>query len=381
MSKIHITLVGGQPAPVYHGIVATKPDLVVYVYSKDTYSKQAFKILKKEVSIKWLGYKLHPTNPILIKNLAEKLAHIFKENEEITVNISGGLKSWSYWFGIVFEKCPNATIIYIDQNNLLWNYRTMKSYSNVIFDMQTLFRLYRNPLTNYIPFTDYTEADFNAIPLIEECRAFNNQDFNRLLTILNKDSQTRLRMQECGEFRLSNSLSYVKWKRNNHIGNSTVSIHIQNNDSFITKEFTSPHAIELAFFAGWFECKVALLLSKWNKAKEISMNCHFPFKPGFDKNEVDIIINTGIKILFVECKTQISKTIDIDKFRSVIKAYGGTASKGLFITDAPMYDLAKAKCDEHNILTFSLQNDHGNLNCEEALITLLNTELDKINAR
>lgn len=381
MSKIHITLVGGQPAPVYHGIVATKPDLVVYVYSKDTNSKQAFQILKEEVDIKWLGYKLDPTNPILIKKLAEKLAHMFKEDKEITVNISGGLKSWSYWFGIVFEKYPNATIIYIDQNNLLWNYRTMEASSNVNFDMHTLFRLYRNPLTNYTPYTDYTEADFNTIPLIEECRAFNYQDFNRLLTVLNKDSQTRLRTQECGDFHLPESLSYVKWDRNKHIGNSTVTIHIQNNDLFITRKFTSPHAIELAFFAGWFECKIAHLLSKWSKAKEICMNCHFPFKPGFDKNEVDIIINTGNKILFVECKTQISKTIDIDKFRSVIKAYGGTASKGLFITDAPMYDLAKAKCKEHNILTFSLQDSHGNMTCENALIELLNTELDKINAR
>ena len=381
MSKIHITLVGGQPAPVYHGIVATRPDLVVYIYSKDTNSKQAVKILKKEVGIKWLGYKLDPTDPVVIKKLAEKLAHIFNDSEEITVNISGGLKSWSYWFGVVFEKIPNATIIYIDQNNQLWNYRTMESSSNFEFDMHTLFRLYRNPLTNYTPYTDYTEADFSAIPSIEECRAFNYQDFNRLLTVLNKDSQTRLRTQDSGEFHLSDSLSYVKWERNSSTGNSTVVIHIQNNESSITKEFTSPHAIDLAFFAGWFECKTANLLSKWNKAKEICMNCHFPFKPGFDKNEVDIIINTGNKILFVECKTQISKTIDIDKFRSVIKAYGGTASKGLFITDAPMYDLAKAKCDEHNILTFSLQDNHGNMSCEEALITLLDTELDKINAR
>lgn len=381
MSKIHITLIGGQPAPVYHGIVATNPDLVVYIYSKEPNSKQAFKILKKEVGIKCLGYKLDPTNPVLIKKLAEKLAHIFKEEEEITVNISGGLKSWSYWFGVVFEKCPNATIIYIDQNNQLWNYRTMEATSNFEFDMHTLFRLYCNPLTNYTPYTDYTEADFNAIPLIEECRAFNYQDFNRLLTVLNKDSQIKLRTQECGEFHLPDSLSCVKWVRNNHIGNSAVTIHIQNNDSFITRDFTSPYAIELAFFAGWFECKIAHLLSKWDKAKEICMNCHFPFKPGFDKNEVDIIINTGKKILFVECKTQISKTVDIDKFRSVIKAYGGTASKGLFITDAPMYDLAKAKCDEHNILTFSLQSNHGIMNYEEALITLLDTELDKINAR
>lgn len=36
MSRVHITLVGGQPAPVYHGIVATKPDKVVFIYSDDS---------------------------------------------------------------------------------------------------------------------------------------------------------------------------------------------------------------------------------------------------------------------------------------------------------------------------------------------------------
>ena len=47
MSKVHITLVGGQPAPVYHGIVATQPDYVFYVCSKSADSKRAQKVLKK----------------------------------------------------------------------------------------------------------------------------------------------------------------------------------------------------------------------------------------------------------------------------------------------------------------------------------------------
>lgn len=31
----HITLIGRQPAPVYHGIVATQPDKVILAYSND----------------------------------------------------------------------------------------------------------------------------------------------------------------------------------------------------------------------------------------------------------------------------------------------------------------------------------------------------------
>ena len=143
----------------------------------------------------------------------------------------------------------------------------------------------------------------------------------------------------------------------------------------------SPHAIDIVFNSGWFEAKIAQLLSGWDKAKEICLNCRFPFKPKVDKNEADIIINTGTKLLFVECKTQIANTTDIDKFRSVIKGYGGMGSKGIFITDAPMTDIAKAKCEERGILTFSLQDEHLGMTNEQALYMLLDSDLNSINTK
>ena len=110
------------------------------------------------------------------------------------------------------------------------------------------------------------------------------------------------------------------------------------------------------------------------------MNCRFPFNPNMDKNEVDILVNTGTKVLFVECKTQIKNTIDIDKFRSVIKKYGGMGSKGLFITDAVMTDFAVQKCNDNALLHFSLQQP-SSIPVEQALYMLLNSELYNINAR
>lgn len=381
MSKIHITLVGGQPAPVYHGIVATKPDYVFYVCSQSRDSRRAQNILKKVLKKMPCGwYSLHPTDPVTIKSFTESLAERFKD-DEVTVNISGGLKSWSHWFGIVFDKYPNASVVYMDQNNVLWNYRTMESSSGFEFDMNILFRLYRNPLDNYTPFSVYTKEDFDAIAQIERCRQFNFQDFNKLTTVLPKIVQQKVRNNKEGLQQLLNSSSTVSWKKKQNNGMQLVELCVYNEDAFIKETIQSPHAMELVFFAGWFECKIARLLSAWSHAKEICMNCHFPFKEGVDKNEVDIIINTGTKILFVECKTQIFDTTAIDKFRSVVKGYGGTASKGLFVTDAIMTDIAKAKCKEHGILSFSLQDNHGDMGIEEALSELLDEELYNINAR
>lgn len=373
MSKIHITLVGGQPAPVYHGIIATRPEKIVYIYSSESY--KSLEVLLREIDISSENIQLDAILPLKIKQCAESLAEQYK-NDEVTVNISGGLKSWSHWFGVIFDKYSNATVVYMDQNNVLWNYRTMKSSSDFEFDMHTLFRLYGNPLdNNFSEFENYTKEDFKAVNEIEILRNVNIADFNKLTTVLDKEHSHLLRNSKTGTF--TAGLSYVEWDKNIH------QVKLGINRKGILKEsiLESPHIMNIVFNAGWFETKVAKLLSGWSKAKKVCMNCRFPFKPNIDKNEVDIIVNTGIKILFVECKTQINNTTDIDKFRSVIKGYGGTGSKGLFVTDAKMTEIARAKCEEHGILTFSLQDNHLGMSVDKALYVLLDTQLYNINTK
>ena len=374
MSKIHITLVGGQPAPVYQGIIATTPDKIVYIYSQD--SLPILHKLKSEIEITSEEYILDVTDPNKIKQCAEKLAEQYKA-DTVTINISSGLKSWSHWFGIVFDKYDNAAVVYMDQNNILWNYRTMQASSGYTVDMHTLFRLYGNSIDkNYTPFSDYTEEDFNAIKKVESIRKVNHNAFNKLTALLDTKRKNILINQKTGVFSDS-SMSEVRWDKSA----CRVSITLFNKKYFKNETIESPHAIDIVFNSGWFEVKIAQMLSKWDKAKDICLNCKFPFKPKVDKNETDIIINTGSKILFVECKTQIANTTDIDKFRSVIKGYGGTGSKGLFITDAPMTDIAKAKCEERGILAFSLQEEHLGMPTEEALFMLLNSHLNSINTK
>ncbi len=379
MSKIHITFVGGQPAPVYHGIVATKPDKIIFICSIDTLD--ALRKIKDEITIPSEEVLLSPTDPVKIKQFAESLANKYR-NDEVTLNISSGLKSWTYLFGITFYKMPNTEVVYMDQNNILWNYRTMKGTSDFIFDMRTLFRLYGNSIENSCTkFSDYTEKDKEAIKKIEAIRAFNNGDFNELTTILTKDTDFHIRNDINGKSTLLSG-SYIEWEKSQHKKQSFVKICLYNKNN-CSKEISieSPNAITLAFHAGWFEFKVAELLSTWDKVHEICLNCHFQYRKGFDKNETDIILNIGSKILFVECKTQVKNISDIDKFNSVVKGYGGLGSKALFVTDAPMKDYVKKKCKEYDILSFSLQDHHLGLSNEKAIQILLESELFKINSK
>lgn len=379
MSKIHITLVGGQPAPVYNGIKATNPDKVVFVHSTD--SLKALKALVNEIDVPYEAVQLSPTEAVEIQRIVAKMAAQYAE-DEVTVNISSGPKSWSHLFGSMFQSKENATVVYMDQNNVLWNYRTMQGLQDFEFDMHTHFRLYGNSIeNNYKKFSDYTDADVEAMKKIEEIRNFDFQIFNALLTVLDKQNQHTLRNGKHGKFE-HGSGSYVEWEKTTEqqVGFVRVFIVKKNGKSKEVK-FESPNAVDLAFNSGWFEFKVAKMLSAWDKCKEICLNCKFPFKERVDKNETDIIVNTGSKILFVECKTQINNTTDIDKFRSVIKNYGGMGSKGLFVTDAKMTEVAKAKCEEHGILSFSLKDEHLGLSDEKALQVLLESELYNINTK
>ena len=380
--KVHITLVGGQPAPVYHGIVATQPDKVVFIYSES--SRDAVEKVRSEIRISEDEQEpLNTTDPQLIMVRAKALAEKYKD-DEVTLNISSGLKSWSHLFGRVFDSMSNASVVYMDQNNVLWNYRTMEHKSDFEFDMDVLFRLYGNRLENYKRLTDYTEKDLKALEKIKNIRSFNIPDFNKLTATLNDKQQNILRNQNSGKFDLmaNGSQSYVEWEKTTKDSIGFVRIFLaKKNGKSQEVTFESENAVDLAFNSGWFEFEVATLLSKWAKAKSVYLNCHFPFRPNVDKNEVDIIVNTGTKILFVECKTQITHTTDIDKFRSVVKGYGGTGSKGLFVTDARMTDVARKKCEEHGLLSFSLQDDHLGMSHEKALSLLLDSELFNINTK
>ena len=377
--KVHITLVGGQPAPVYHGIVATNPDRVVYIYSKNT--EYVFKKLKSLVRVPVDEIPaLDTTDPIKISECARMLSDRYCD-DDVTLNISSGLKTWSHLFGIVFDKLPNAAVVYMDQNNKLWNYKTMQCTDDFVFDMDLLFILYDNELTHYRKFSDYTDDDTDVAMRLEEARRYNHRNFVKLTTVLSKDWAGQLNNQKQGCFEVDYN-NFVEWNKPDH-----VRLTLWNNRRPSEEwELESPHAVDLTFNSGWFEYKIARMLSHWQYAREIRMNCIFPpietkdksNAVKFPKNEIDIIVDTGTKILFVECKTQINNSTDIDKFNTAVKNYGGMGSKALFITDTRMNEIQKEKCRESHIIPFSLQ-DYDSSKVEQMLFKQLNAKLFDIN--
>lgn len=351
MSKVHISLVGGQPAPVLYCIQEDRPDIVHLVYSNE--SRNNLAVIKKEIS----GCEVRETlldavDPTKIHTAANELKQEYS-GDQVVLNISSGTKSWAFFFSTILGSCENCTVVYFDQNNTLWNYSTLKGHRVGLFDLEKHFRLYGTPLEdNYTNFSLYTKEDYDTATSIREFR--RNTDlgvFNSLTTVLDTGWKTALENKQSDLFEVDMD-NYVEWNKELGDGRQLIRISMPRKG---TMELNSPHAVSLLFNTGWYEYLVAREISLWDKSRDILLNCKFKStsQHNLDKNEVDIIFRTDNRIFFVECKTSLHNGTDIDKFRATCRKYGGTSCIGLLVVDSRISNANKEKCSDNGIEYFS----------------------------
>ena len=171
----------------------------------------------------------------------------------------------------------------------------------------------------------------------------------------------------------TNVYHYIDWHKDDKV--FKISLGEEDKDYY---EVKGEHAVSMLAHTGWFEYEVAAALARLYGSDNVYTNCVFKTQHGQDKNEVDIIVNTGQKLLFVECKTDIHESTAIDKFASVVKNYGGNGSKALFITLFEMNDNNKEKCRDNHIENYYMRyNDPKN---QRRKLTITDAQLQqKIN--
>lgn len=355
MSHIHIALVGNETYPVYSVIQFLNPDRVFLICSDGpTGSIKEANTISEKINLPTEHVEVFPIAPAdfdIIYHRINELEKRIDANDYLTINITGGTKFWAIALYKAFSSRSDTQFFLFNQNNTLWNLETNKSTPLAGLGLDTIISLYGNETTTFRHFTDYTEDDEKSLEKIENVRRFNFQAFNSLAATPSKENAEELKTNKSGIFTDSkgNTIMWVK-------PNKVVFTFKKKDGKMMNAQLSSPNAVSLTFNSGWFEYKVAKLLSGWSLAKEMRLNCVFPLKGGFLKNEVDIIINTDIKPVFVECKTAVHNATDIDKFATVVSNYGGAACKAVFITDQPMKDLPATKCKESDIAAFAIEN-------------------------
>ena len=327
MKHTHITFVGGQSLPVYLGIKHIEHskhiDCLIFIHSSQT--KRQAEHLGSLVQVAEIQYvSCSSENFIGIEQKAQQLLEAHHE-EEVSINLTGGVKPWGLIFSKVFARHPHLECIYVDQNNKVTQ---LSDYStkSISIPIEMRFRVNQTDLPTYHSFSEYTDADFDDVRRLEKLRRVDFSAFHALTNAPKAPWKDKVE----GEVRpeKGNQKAYLAWNKKEH----WIEISLYNNKGEeMLEAFTGPHAFEMVFNYAWFEIKTALELRKNPKVKKIWVNCVFKTNEGAFKNEIDIIADLETKLYFVECKTMIKKVTDLDKFTNAIRKYSGLGSKGIFV--------------------------------------------------
>lgn len=368
---VQIALVGGQPTPVYQGIVHLNPNQVVLVCSGMT-EKVAEHIKEQLPSYdknNVLIYKISDSDVSMMYKEVEMIEQAIPKGITMSLNITGGMTLWSVIFNNVFRRKRRACRTFcIGQNGSFFDMKEKLTVGKVEFDMDAQFKILGHQLDEYMPLTDYTTEDFAVLNVVQNL-GFSTKTHMRLF---------RIAQQFVDEYKRQNNNVLYRKDHTSIGGQDRLEWKAEQHEFKLTlgdKEYVlaSPHSEHIVLNTGWFELYVARLIAKKHEAKNVRLNCVFRNVKGQAKNEIDIIVNTGSKLIFVECKTQIYNATDIDKFRSAVRNYGGLGSKPLFITYSKMKPEGLEKCNDHRITTFYTANSAytNQQECIDALSAVL----------
>jgi len=345
MKRVHISLIGGQGAPVYNFIKADKEniDVVVLVCSKQSENvcKTIEKLVKKNLQLEVKTKELAPNN---IDEIYKGIRALQKDygTDEITLNVSGGTKPWSILFYSEFSKNASHKIYFIDQNNNVWDLKNGGHASIPALTIDEMFAL-ANLKIEKTGIDEFTEADVQNIAPIKEIRSRYPKAYRDIVDAYKKAPTGKTTYAK-------DDTSFAVWDK----ATRTFHCHFEKYNRQKEYKLSSPHIWQLFINTGWFELEVAKLVSQWRSAKVIWTNCEIKDEKGSTLNEIDIIVFNGTKYLFIECKTQVHSITDVDKFNN-LKSYSGLSIKRVFITEVKMTDKAARKCKENDISYFSME--------------------------
>lgn len=353
-----ITLVGGQWLPIYLGIKEYQPDHIHFVVSEESTSTVAS--IKSSIgNVKVSECLCDPYSFSSIVSAIENTISKIDDNTTIRINLTGGTK-------IMFLAAQSVILnkklkgFYINQNETVLfvpEFTQHKLTCNLT--AQEFLQMSGHAITSSKSLGDFSENEVKE--------AFAIRDFVMRYESVNLKVNAELRriINSKGSLPKKDSFSLpgdieLTWDYSN--------IHLQEKGkSLLTLQ--SKLARTFFFYAGWWEYVVADAIRKWEGAREILMQCEIPFKETSEmsKNEIDVLVNLGKKLIFIECKSGKVTPNDIDKMRIVKETYGGMISRTMLVSYFKPTAAIMEKCKELHIDTFFLYDGKTEVNKLESL--------------
>ncbi len=357
-----IALVGGQLLPILIGIKEFAPNKIHLIVSNETKDKIAgLKTLLNKQHI--TEYNCDPFDFLSIKTTCEQIIAKLDSSDDVTFNLTGGTKIMVLAVqAIIHEK--NLHGFYINQDD---SFLELPSYEKKKISCEILIEeflaLSGHTLSSFKKLDDFENEDFKTAHNIELISS--NNWYKTITTFFrNKYSSSKNLMPLQGKETVNKNCE-IFWTHNNIKGSLNGSLLM---------DFKSKSINNLFFNAGWWELLVAEKVSKWNEVREILLQCELPFKTekNVTKNEIDILVNLGRKLLFIECKSGLVKQEDINKMKVIKDTYGGIIAKSLLISRYMPPPSIIEKCKELNIELFYCYMGKHKVNSIDKLTNVLN---------
>lgn len=357
-----IILVGGQLLPVFVGIKEFSPDFIHFIVSSE--SKGNLKSLKNVLSATpFTEYVCDPYDFNSIRNVAMEILDCIGLDSTIQFNLTSGTKIMFLAAQSLIQE-RQVSGFYINQNDTLI---TLPSYYErpLVCKMKTndFIELSGHKIIKSTRLSDLPKEDLFSSILIHDF-ANKNRNYNLIQTYFRKHYlDSKLKIPETGTANISKELTFNWAKKSIDVTSG--------NDVVLSVESSSIR--NLFFYGGWWELIVAEQISQWKGIDELLIQCELPFKADDRtlKSEIDILVNLGRRLFFVECKSGNVKQEDINKMKVIKDTYGGIISKSILVSRFRPSKTISEKCMELNIEVFYMFDDKRLVNSMDSLIPIL----------
>ena len=320
--KIQIALVSKETLPVFYMINEFLPDVVYLVGTAQT-AEEMDNIEKAAQKIN-VRCEKRVTKPDDMKDSYNVCEGIVTENgtdNEYCFNLTCGTKLMAF-SALVCAQAHKAKVVYSD-TAFYTDFDTMERKPITrMLDIDTIIALQGQKVKEKVVY-QYDAARTECAKAVKDFVSYHVSAYAKLAKYYQKNGSIPKSFS-------TGAISYSCQKGR---------VVIKENDIVI---FSSDNydAFKMLFSGRWWEDLVADAVHEWaGEGSEVWTSVRFEPKinaqTSMDKNEIDVLVNIGNILLFLECKSGAFNQDNIYKLGSVCKTYGSYKSKGVIVSFRP----------------------------------------------
>jgi hypothetical protein len=359
MSKtILLSLIGKEPTGNFRAYKEFGPNVLIHVFSdvSEEASEKILSLVDKNTHVEKI--KIEADNYSQILESLVKLNLEISPEDHININVTGGTKMMclaSIDFGKLLQQKCKVSYLYTDINTqkIHWFYENKSDSFCEEFVLEEYIVLRGQKIKSKDNYTDLIEKFDDAL---QEIKDIINDHVK--LMVWNKflgsiASKVRKLTFESRNNTTSEILKIIESENTSSkyrtIWNDNLFQIFHSDILFLEVELEKDDIIWFIFNGGWFELLTANKLAEKYDIDKMYMNVKFSVLKDvkLDKNEVDILINDGGKLIFVECKSGNLYPEAINSIKVREETYGGEIGKSLLVT---RFDMFKEKNDSAKVI-------------------------------